>query len=77
MAASFLDKIRIYHILHDELRQYKTLEIKNCQRMRFNTGGNFFFVVDQKNVLINNSGKLSLAYKSCDFIIPSTSQQQQ
>jgi hypothetical protein len=46
LAASFLDKIRIYHILHDELRQYKTLEIKNCQRMRFNTGGNFFFVVD-------------------------------
>jgi WD40 repeat protein len=46
MAASFLDKIRIYHILHDELRQYKTLEIKNCQRMRFNQGGNFFFVCD-------------------------------
>ena len=55
MAASFLDKIRLYHILHDELRQYKTIEVKNCQRMKFNLGGNFFFVVDQKNLLIFNA----------------------
>jgi len=51
LAASFIDKIRLYHILHDELRPYKALEgIKNCQKMRFNTGGNLFFVVDQKTV---------------------------
>jgi len=30
MAASFIDKIRMYHILHDELRHYKNIEIKNC-----------------------------------------------
>ena len=55
LAASFIDKIRLYHILHDELRAYKTLEVKNCQRMRFNPGGNFFFVVDGKNVIIYNA----------------------
>jgi WD40 repeat protein len=55
LAASFIDKIRLYHILHDELRAYKTIEVKNCQRMRFNPGGNFFFVVDGKNVIIYNA----------------------
>lgn len=30
MAASFFDKINFYHILHDELRHYKNVEIKNC-----------------------------------------------
>lgn len=30
LAASFIDKIRLYHILHDELRHYKNIEIKNC-----------------------------------------------
>lgn len=55
MAASFIDKIRLYHILHDELRHYRNVEVKNCQKMRFNQGGNFFFVVDQKNLLIYNA----------------------
>lgn len=55
MAASFIDKIRIYHILHDELRAYKTLEVKNCSLMRFNPGGNYFFVADGKNLQIYNS----------------------
>ena len=55
LAASFIDKIRLYHILHDELRHYRNLEIKNCSKMRFNTGGNLFFVVDQKNVMIYNA----------------------
>jgi len=50
LAASFIDKIRIYHILHDELRHYKSIEVKNCQRMRFNSGGNLFFAVDNKTV---------------------------
>lgn len=35
MAASFIDKIRVYHILHDELRHYKNVEIKNCSKMKF------------------------------------------
>jgi WD40 repeat protein len=30
LAISFIDKIRIYHILHDELRHYKNIEVKNC-----------------------------------------------
>jgi len=30
LAASFIDKVRLYHILHDELRHYKNVEVKNC-----------------------------------------------
>ena len=30
LAVSFIDKVRLYHILHDELRHYKNLELKNC-----------------------------------------------
>lgn len=30
LAASFIDKIRINHILNDELRHFKNIEIKNC-----------------------------------------------
>ena len=55
LAASFIDKIRIYHILHDELRHFKSIDIKNCGLMRFNSGGNLFFVVDGKNLAIFNS----------------------
>lgn len=55
LAASFIDKIRLYHILHDELRHYRSLEVKGCNLMRFNAGGNLLFVVDQKNVLIYNA----------------------
>jgi hypothetical protein len=46
LAASFIDKIRLYHILHDELRHYRSLEIKGCNLMKFNQGGNLLFIVD-------------------------------
>ena len=55
LAASFIDKIRIYHILHDELRHYKNIEIKNCQKMKFCTGGHLFFAIDNKQIHIFNS----------------------
>lgn len=63
MAASFIDKIRVYHIMHDELRHYKSLEIKNCSKMRFNPGGNLFFVVDGKTLLIFNSYTLQKVHQ--------------
>jgi len=39
MAAGFMDKVRIMHVLHDELREFRTLEIKNCNKMKFSNGG--------------------------------------
>lgn len=31
MAASFIDKIRIHHILHDEFKHYQNIEIRGCK----------------------------------------------
>jgi WD40 repeat protein len=46
MAASFIDKVRIYHILHDELRHFRNVDIKNCQQMKFSHGGQWFAAAD-------------------------------
>lgn len=39
LAAGFIDKLRIFHVLHDRLKVYKELPIKNANNMRFSTGG--------------------------------------
>jgi len=50
LAASFIDKIRLYHILHDELRHYKNIEARNCSKMKFSAGGHLFVAIDTKNI---------------------------
>ena len=52
MAAGFLDKVHIMHILHDKLRLFRALEIKNCNKMKFSNGGQFLALTDQKNIYI-------------------------
>ena len=39
LAAGFMDKVRIMHVLHDELREFRTLEIKNVNKVKFSNGG--------------------------------------
>ena len=63
LAASFIDKIRIYHILHDELRHYKNVEIKNCQKMKFSVGGHLFLAIDSKQIYVFNSYTLQTIHK--------------
>ncbi len=55
MAAGFIDRVRVMHILHDELRDFRTLEHKNCYKMKFSNGGQYFIVVEQKNFYIYSS----------------------
>lgn len=52
LAAGFMDKVRIMHVLHDELREFRTLEIKNCNRIKFSNGGQFLALTDQKNIFL-------------------------
>jgi WD40 repeat protein len=42
MAASFIDKIRFYHILQDEFKKYKTIDIRQSKLLKFSSGGNLF-----------------------------------
>ena len=46
MAASFIDKIRIHHILHDEFKHYKNIDIRYCKMMRFSNGGHIFACIE-------------------------------
>jgi hypothetical protein len=46
MAAGFIDRVRVMHILDDELREYRTLEHRNCHKMKFSTGGQYLVVVE-------------------------------
>ena len=47
-----MDKVHIMHILHDKLRLFRALEIKNCNKMKFSNGGQFLALTDQKNIYI-------------------------
>jgi len=63
MAAAFINSIQIYHILHDELRKYKVVEIKNSTRIKFNEGGNLFIAIDNRSVNIFNAYTLERIHK--------------
>lgn len=63
MAAGFIDKVRIIHILHDELRDFRTLDIKNCTKLKFSNGGHYLVIVDQKQLWLYSSYTLELVDK--------------
>lgn len=39
IAAGFLDKLRIFHVLHSELKPYKEMAVKSCTQVKFSNGG--------------------------------------
>ena len=39
LAASFIDKIQIHHILHDELRLIKNIDLRNASLIKYSKGG--------------------------------------
>lgn len=55
MAAGFIDRVRIMHVLDDELRDFRSLEHRNCHMMKFSTGGQFLVIVEQKNFFVYSS----------------------
>ncbi|MFO0131725.1 MAG: hypothetical protein ACK52J_04345 [bacterium] len=44
VAVGFIDKFRIYHLTHKELRLYKEINLKNCCQLRFSNGGHYIAV---------------------------------
>jgi len=55
MAASFIDKIRIHHILNDEFKHYKNIDIRYCKLMKFSSGGHLFACINEDKILIYNA----------------------
>lgn len=47
MAASFIDKIRMNHILNDEFKHYANIDIRYCKHMKFSQGGHIFACIEQ------------------------------
>ncbi len=39
LAAGFIDKLRIFHVLNDSLRLFRELPVKNCTILKFSNGG--------------------------------------
>ena len=59
MAASFIDKIRIYHILNDEFKHFQNIDIRYCKIMKFSTGGHLFACLNDDKILIFNAYTLA------------------
>lgn len=68
MAVGFQEKIRVMHILHNELRDYKTIQIKCCKKMKFSNGGHILACVDSKDIHLYASYTLEpIAKLGCSF----------
>lgn len=46
------EQIRLYHLLHPEIKQFNSFELKNIKKIRFSAGGQYFCAVDHKNIYI-------------------------
>ena len=60
MAVALADQIRLYHILHPDLKQFSTYEVKNTKRIRFSSGGQYFCAIDHKKVQVYSTFSLEL-----------------
>jgi WD40 repeat protein/chromosome segregation ATPase len=54
VAIGFSDKLRIYHILVDDLRQCLEIPVKGCRECRFSQGGHLLAMACGKLILIIN-----------------------
>lgn len=41
LAAGFIDKLRVFHILNNDFRPYRELVVKNAQVLRYSSGGQY------------------------------------
>eukprot|EP00746_Dinoflagellata_sp_MGD_P164664 gnl/MRDRNA2_/MRDRNA2_93427_c0_seq1.p1 gnl/MRDRNA2_/MRDRNA2_93427_c0~~gnl/MRDRNA2_/MRDRNA2_93427_c0_seq1.p1 ORF type:complete len:1327 (-),score=290.79 gnl/MRDRNA2_/MRDRNA2_93427_c0_seq1:168-4148(-) len=52
LAVGFVDKLRFFHILLDELRLYREFSIRGARLLRFSNGGHFLAAAHGKLILI-------------------------
>ena len=69
LAASFIDKIQIHHILHDGLRKLKSIDLRNAYIIKYSKGGSYFFAVEKQSIYIYNAYTL-VQLKKLDFGTP-------
>lgn len=47
-----MDKVKLYHLIHGDIREFVSLDIKNCINMKFSNGGQLLACVDLKEISI-------------------------
>lgn len=52
LALGFTDKVRVFHVLYDELRLFKDVLVKTATCMKFSNGGHMLALASQKTVHI-------------------------
>jgi WD40 repeat protein len=64
MAAGFIDRVRIMHVLDEELRDFRSLEHRSCHRLKFSNGGQLLVIVEQKMFFVYASYTLECLVRS-------------
>jgi len=52
MAIAFFDKVKIYHLLDSDIREYRVLDLKSCHKVEFSNGGQYLACVDLKEISV-------------------------
>lgn len=53
MAVALNDQIRLYHILHPDLKQFNQYDLKNTKQIKFSSGGQYLCVIESKVHIFN------------------------
>lgn len=60
LAVSFVDKVRLFHLLLDELRLFRDVSTPSSNLLKFSLGGHFLAIVSGKSIYIYKSYTLQL-----------------
>lgn len=60
LAISFVDKVRMFHLLLDELRLFRDIATPSCNLLKFSMGGHFLAIVSGLSIYIYKAYTLQL-----------------
>ena len=58
-AVALNDNIQLFHILHEEMQQFRTYELKNSKRIAFSSGGQYLCVIIHTSVHVFDTYSLT------------------
>jgi WD40 repeat protein len=59
---SFKDRVRLFNILQNKLKQFREVPIKNCKEVRFSNGGHLWAAASTLTVLVYDSKNFQQLY---------------
>jgi|LauGreDrversion4_2_1035121.scaffolds.fasta_scaffold33366_6 hypothetical protein len=52
LAVGLTENIKIYHLMHDDLRLFHTYDIKRSKKLKFSTGGQYLVAATDKHIIL-------------------------